>query len=110
MLNKEENLGSRVWGLDALRVAAMVMIVGLHYLLFGEVLDHTSGVNRWFAWFVESLLFIAVDIYVLISGYFLVMQRKFRMKPLVKIWVHAFFYSVLFYAWHVYAMGGGYTA
>ena len=102
-----ENLGSRVWGVDALRVVAMMMIVGLHYLLFGGVLDHTSGVNRWFAWFVESLLFIAVDIYVLISGYFLVMQRKFRLKPLAKIWVQAFFYSVLFYAWHVYAMGGG---
>ncbi len=98
---------SRVWRLDALRILAMVMIVGLHYLLFGGVLVYTSGVNRWFVWLVESFLFIAVDIYVLISGYFLVMQRKFRLKPLAKIWGEVFFYAMLFYVWHVYTMGGG---
>ena len=64
-------------GIELLRIIAMMMVVGLHYLNFGGILWSDAIVNRRIAWGVESFLFVAVNCYVLISGYFLVIMKKF---------------------------------
>ena len=63
-------------GIELLRIIAMMMVVGLHYLNFGGILWSEAVMNRRIAWGIEAFLFVAVNCYVLISGYFLVKRLK----------------------------------
>lgn len=82
---------------EVLRVVAMLMVIMLHYLDKGGLLhrldgDH-SGSNLAF-WFLEAFCLVSVNLYVMISGYFLV-DSRFTLRRLVKLWCEVFFYSVL---------------
>lgn len=96
---------------ELLRVMAMLMIVCLHYLskggLLGDPARADMNATGYAAWLVEALCLVAVNVYVLISGYFGVDAREhlsggskitFRgvLKRPVKIWKQVFFYSMLF--------------
>lgn len=83
-------------GVELLRIIAMMMVVGLHYLNFGGILWADAIVNRRIAWGIESFLFVAVNCYVLISGYFLVTMKNFRWSKVGALWGHTAFYSILF--------------
>ena len=84
-----------------MRVVTMLMIIGLHYLLFGGPLSHTSGFNQKLAWFMEAFFFVAVNCYVLISGYFLVLKKEIHMKRIVSLWLQIIFYTIIFYCMHL---------
>lgn len=91
---------SRQSNMELLRVVAMLMIITLHYLDKGNVLPEfaeMSTANHYIAWLLESFCYVAVNIYVLISGYFLT-TSKFTFKKLVVLWG-----QILFYSW---AIGG----
>lgn len=92
---------SRQSNIELLRVIAMLMIITLHYLDKGEVLvgfHEMSTVNHYVAWIVEGFSYVAVNLYVLISGYFLV-NSKFTFKKLVMLWA-----QILFYSWVIGAI------
>ena len=80
----------------------MLMIIGLHYLLFGGPLFHAKELNLNLAWLLEAFFFVAVNCYVLISGYFLVMKKEFHMKRVLSLWLQVVFYTVIFYVMHLY--------
>lgn len=88
---------------ELLRIILMLMIVSLHVLYFGAVAYLTPGALR-LAFLLESLLVCAVDVYVLISGYFGV-TGTFQRKKAAKLWGTVFFYSVLFSAVSWFAVG-----
>lgn len=81
---------------ELLRIAAMMMVVMLHYfskggllLGFGEAwLPSTYG-----AWLLEAFCASSVNVFVLISGYFLV-EAGFRWQRTVTLWLQVLFYSV----------------
>lgn len=96
---------------ELLRIIAMLMIVCLHYLSKGGLLGDPARADMtatgYAAWLVEAFCLVAVNVYVLISGYFgvdargnlsgkskITLQRVLN-KPL-KIWKQVFFYSMLF--------------
>ena len=96
---------------ELLRIAAMLMIVSLHYLSKGGLLGDPARADMtaagYTAWFVEAFFLVAVNVYVLISGYFGVDARggmtngknvSFRevMRRPLRIWKQVLFYSVLF--------------
>lgn len=88
MKNKRES------NFELLRIISMVMVITLHYLGHGGVL---SGVDKFSANFVivnllESFSIYAVNIYVLISAYFL-SDSTFRINRVVKTWVQVVIYS-----------------
>ena len=66
MKNSKRNVS-----LDLLRIIAMIMIVTLHVLGKGNGFAITDPVIRMFSWTLESLCIVSVNLYVLISGYFL---------------------------------------
>ena len=103
---KSENAGQtlrtrdqRNMSIELLRIISMLMIVTLHYLLFGNALSKTSifSPNYIISWTLEAFSVIAVNCYVLISGYFLV-TSKFKIKKVLIIWGQVIFYSVAIYA------------
>lgn len=92
---KERNLN-----FELLRIVAMFMVVLLHVNLMGGVLrgvnynENLSGflVSR----FMEYLCIIAVNLYVMISGYYLsVSARPFKMAKLLHILCMTMFWSWL---------------
>lgn len=88
---------SRMANLEMLRCIAMLMVVVLHYLGKGGLLgDMTAGSltgTQMVAWVLESFCIVAVNVYMLISGYFLSCS-SFKLSRLLKLWLQVWFYSV----------------
>lgn len=84
---------------ELLRIVAMFMIISLHYLVKGWVAttfpfaaqEHPAGV---LAWLVEAFCIVAVNCYVLISGYFLV-KSAWKPGKIVSLAAQVLFYSLL---------------
>ena len=96
---------------ELLRIIAMLMIVSLHYLGKGGLLGDPARADMtaagYTAWFFEAFFLVAVNVYVLISGYFGVDARgsmtngknvTFRdvLRKPFNVWKQVFFYSVFF--------------
>lgn len=83
---------------EILRVLAMLMVITLHYLSKGGLLANTAlqdnSLTNWLFWTLEAFSVSAVNVYVLISGYFLV-DKKFKLGKLAELWCQVFFYSVV---------------
>lgn len=101
MENKEPSIASvtpkeRFLGLDLLRILSMVLVLVLHYLSFGGVLDTpTFGTPYYYlVWGLESLAYVAVNCFVLISGYFL-STSTFKASRVLKLVLHALFFSLI---------------
>lgn len=83
--------------IEILRLLAMMMVVSLHYLAKGELLEKLTGplsLKGHLAWILESFSIAAVDVYVLISGYFLV-ETGFRCKRVISLVLQVMFYTCL---------------
>lgn len=82
---------------ELLRITAMFMVVTLHYLNHMGMLfvpGSDGGANRILGTFIESFSIVAVNVYVLISGYFLV-EAGFKVKRIVILICQILFYAIL---------------
>lgn len=87
----------RLANIELLRIIAMLMVVMLHYLGKGGLLPAMSfnmDANGYVAWILESLSIVAVNVYVLISGYFLV-ESTFKPGKIVNLILQVLFYTIL---------------
>lgn len=94
-----ENQKKKMMNLELLRCVAMMMVIVLHYLGKGDLLPSMSsqtldgtGIT---AWIMESLSVVAVNVYMLISGY-LLCESGFKWNRFVKLLLQLWFYSVVF--------------
>ena len=96
--DKIDEIQKRNIGLDCLRIVSMIMIVFVHYLGKGGLLniENTSNNYHVIYYFIEALSIIAVNCYVLISGYFLI-KSKFKWKKVLQLWLETLFYSIAIY-------------
>ena len=96
------NIQSRNYGIDILRCVSMLMVVLLHTIGHGGLLDNVElGSARYFSvWFLEIAAYCAVDVFAMITGYVMV-SGKFNGFKIIPLWLTVFFYSagvtVLFY-------------
>ena len=88
----------RETNLDLLRILSMLMILTLHILSKGGLLntENTTDIQYYIYWLLECLSIVAVNCYVLISGYFLI-KSQFKLKKFLTLWAEVLFYSVLMY-------------
>lgn len=86
----------RNYGIDLLKIVSMFMVVILHILGHGGVLEHAIdlSLNDTVAWFIEILCYPAVNLFALTTGY-LCIDRKFKYKNICSLWILVFFYSIL---------------
>lgn len=92
-----EKSNKRMANIELLRILAMMMVVMLHYLSKGKVLPDMTGpltVNGYLAHILETLSIVAVNVYMLISGYFLV-ESGFKCRRLIQLLCQVLFYSIL---------------
>ena len=68
---------TRESNIELLRIISMIMVVVLHFFYHGEILRWTTVESSGYLtyWSVEALAFVAVNVFVLISGYFLCLSR-----------------------------------
>lgn len=90
---------ARNQGLDLLRVICMLMVVCLHYLGQGGLVE--AALTLWTPnWFLGQLIAgfcrVCVNCFILISGYFMC-TSKFRLSKWVSVWIQTMFYSVVVY-------------
>lgn len=95
-MEKAISIKPRNANMDLLRIFSMFLIILLHSIDHSGVLEQAGssslGINLWVQ-FTYMLTQVCVNIYVLISGYFLV-NSKFRLQKLVALWLEVVFYSV----------------
>ena len=85
----------REWGIDLLRILSMYLVVVLHILGAGGVLDAApfGSTRYWIAWLMEAGAFCAVNCFALISG-FVMCDKPVKPHRLVSLWVQVLLYSV----------------
>ena len=82
---------------ELLRIVAMVMIVGLHYLVKGKAVTsplEDMSVNGYIAWLLEAFFLVAVNVYVILSGYF-GLHMNYSWKRPLRIWGQVWIYSAV---------------
>lgn len=84
--------------IELLRILSMLMVLTLHYLNFGGFLGNVypSDRNYYLVWMLEGFSLVAVNCYVLISGYFMV-TAKFKWSRIIRTWAIVWIYSIGIY-------------
>lgn len=89
----------RASNFELLRILSMLLIIGHHFAVHGGFYFHTPEVtgNMLFLQLLNMGGKIGVNLFVLISGYFLVTAPRLRWGKVLRIWLQIFFYSTLIY-------------
>lgn len=102
VMKKEQNISekvntSRIASIEILRCVAMLMVITLHYLDKGGILvplTNEQSLAGVCAWILEAFCIVAVNTYVLVSGYFLT-ESGFKLRRLIILVAQLVFYAVL---------------
>lgn len=99
MIRTHEKEYERNSSLELLRILAMIMIVFHHFAVHGGfVYDYSVlTIPRFWVNFISMGGKIGVDVFVLISGYFLVVDREpvINVRRIFKFWFQIYFYSII---------------
>ena len=89
-----EKKSVRNYGIDALRILAMLLVAVLHLLGQGGVLLNPAYriSTHLAAWMLEHMALVAVNCFALISGY-VGLKAKHRLSGFLMLWLQVFFYS-----------------
>ena len=85
---------------ELLRILSMLMIVAHHFAVHGGLTypDGTLSLNRaWVQW-IQMGGKIGVDVFVLISGFFLISAKSFKAQKILKLLAQTLTYSILIFA------------
>ena len=89
----------RNYGIDLLRILAMLYVVILHCLGKGGVLDAAAkGSSQYMTgWFLEAWAYGAVNIFAIISGYvgYSDKEKKIKYTSYLLMWLQVVFYGLL---------------
>ena len=86
----------RNFGIDALKILSMFMIVILHILGQGGILANVPpfSVRYFISWYLEIMCLCSVNCFAIASGY-LSAEKTYSFKNIIILWLQVFFYSVL---------------
>lgn len=79
---------------ELMRIISMLFIVLYHILVHGKILEHATGSMSLFLVFIESLILVHVNSFVLVSGYFQC-KGKLKLGKAIKINNMTWFYKVV---------------
>ncbi len=97
VVNKKESEKKRELNFELLRIISMFLIVMYHFSDWGGVININDNIpNKVVGCFLNIFGNLGVNLFVLISGYFLI-NSKFKFKKLLRLIAEVFFYSVILY-------------
>lgn len=96
----ENKVTVRQSNMELLRIIAMILIVAHHFSVHSGFSFATDAitVNKLWVQFTAIGGKIGVDIFVLISGYFLISAKSLKTNKVIKLWAQLFTYSILMFA------------
>lgn len=101
MLKNEKNSNIRDSSIELLRIIAMIMIVFHHFAIHGGFAWESSSISLTRLWYNFIIMGgkIGVDVFVIISGYYLINNDSgnFKLNKLAKFAGQVCFYSVSLY-------------
>lgn len=87
----------RLANMELMRIVSMMLVVVLHFLWKGGCLSPLSQRDishyDYLAWGLEALAIVAVNTYMLLSGYFFI-ESRFKVKRLLTLLLQLWFYSI----------------
>ena len=85
--------------IELLRIIAMIFIVAHHFVVHGGFSFPTAefSINKLWIQLIQLGGKIGVDIFVLISGYFLIKTKDLKISKILKFWLQVFTYSFIIY-------------
>ena len=90
--------GGRNYNIDLLKIISMIMVVILHINLFGGLINSASHSDKFdykfFVNFYEEVCVIAVNVFVVISSWFLSSSTSFKTKKIIQLIVSMFFWYI----------------
>lgn len=90
-----EKTSKRSSNFELLRIISMVFIIWHHYTLHGGILNvEYTNINKYLAEIIYIFGKIGVNLFILISGYFLI-NSNFKIKKIVKLIMKVLFYNIL---------------
>lgn len=95
-IDKKQERNSSI---ELLRIILMIMIVFHHFAVHGEFIWHSNEITIPHFWynFIAMGGKIGVNIFILISGYFLIGEKTFNYKKIIQLYIKVLFYSILIY-------------
>ena len=93
----EKIIQERKSNIDLLKIILAYMVIILHFNNenMGKAFLYTSGYNLFFLKYMESLSIIAVNCFILITGYLSVNTNNFKLKKIVNLYLPKIYYLVL---------------
>lgn len=89
---------------EILRIISMVMIFIYHYCIHGGILEVGEYIpNKLIAMLLFIYGRVGVNLFIILSGYFLI-DSKFRAKKILKLVLQVLFYSVILSIFSVYKL------
>lgn len=98
-MNNIDNKKTRDANFELLRIIAMIMIIILHFNNGGNnilISVDKNSIQWYFFYFLEYSCIIAVNLYVMISGYYMI-KSKIKIKKMLMLELQILFYSILVY-------------
>lgn len=88
-------MSKRLYGLDLLKIVAMIFIIGLHFnYRTGALANFAFTDGRFYPTSIsEAIFYVSVDCFVLVTGYFDILKKKVNVKRLVHLVLAVWFYS-----------------
>ena len=87
--------------MDLLRIICMLMIVTLHFISHGGLLNYfpTTAAMYYVIGVMRAFSICAVNVFVLNSGYFLIEKKEINVKRILSIAL-----AIWFYSWSILAI------
>ena len=99
-ISSQNKISGRQSNIELLRIISMILIILFHFSTYVDFGFPTSSIslNRLWVQFLYSGGRIGVNLFVMISGYFLITSQRFKTEKALKLWTQVFTYSVLAFA------------
>ena len=85
--------------IELLRIIMILAIIGLHYFngKMGGLLTYakTGTLNYYVSHIIESLFIVAVNVFVLITGYFSVSKKSVKLRKPIQLYLIMIFYGII---------------
>lgn len=97
----------RLANFEVLRCAMMLMIVVIHVFAHGEKYASVTsnfcfeldtlcgGINFMVSQIADTIAVTAVNLFIFITGYFMIESHKLSLQKIIKLWIPVAFYSVI---------------
>lgn len=94
-------MNKRKSNLELLRILSILMIITIHYFLymmncdFNNLNNFSQTNNFYLVRILESFCIIGVNLFALITGYFMIKKESVNIKKIIKFIINTSFYAVI---------------